>query len=110
MKMGGFFLKRGSRAARKKTSIEEAFMMRVRVAGHSFRCGHGISENEKYATVLEPVEQYYLDLYGPSFEIYSATFCDILEVGQVYSLLFIPNPEYDPKILCSQPLKIFMND
>ncbi|MBO4855395.1 hypothetical protein J5500_03265 [Candidatus Saccharibacteria bacterium] len=85
------------------------FAMRVLVTGHAYRCGFGISEDEEYVTTLQPLDSDMLERYGESIEIYSKAFNDCLEVGKEFKLPFVPNPDYNPEILGSQPLLLFVS-
>ena len=85
------------------------FMMKVRLVGRSYRCGYGISREEERVLHFCPVDEEMIALYGENIEVYSNSLNDYLQNGEVVTLPFIKNPDYDPNIIKSQPLILFVN-
>ena len=86
------------------------FMMKVRLVDRSYRCGYGICYEEERVLHFKPVDEEMIKLYGEDIEVYSNSLSDCLKNDEVVVLPFVKNPDYDPNIINSQPVLLFVSN
>lgn len=98
-----------SRATKSGKYKTKPFIMKVRLVGRSYRCGYGISRDEEHVLHFKPVDEEMIRLYGEDIEVYSNSLSDCLKDDEVVTLPFVKNPDYDPNVINSQPVLLFVS-
>ncbi len=71
-------------------------LLKVRIIEHAYRCGYIHSrDGEDFITVVEPVNEDDLKLYG-RFDVYSRMIWGDYPIGAEVTLPFVENPYYRP--------------
>ena len=96
-------------ASRNRADQPKPFLMKVRIVGHSFRCGYNIDEDGQYVTTVAPIDEEMRALYGEQFDVYSQAVQKGYDIGSEITLPFFINPLYRPEIIGDSPLIVYTN-